>query len=178
MSDGGFKISGVQPGAGGYFAKLPGAAGTVGQAYRVASISGNVMLLEWYTPGSGGVELGETDETAYRGDRGKTAYDHSQLATGNPHSVTASDVGLGNVENAAASSLYETIANVSTLSDAVDGAAVWITTDIAGTNTIAGTLYTTAMGVTQAFMLDAGTYYVWVQRAGINFTNPTEITVA
>jgi len=28
--------------------------------------------------------LGETSNTAYRGDRGKTAYDHSQ-ATGNPH---------------------------------------------------------------------------------------------
>ena len=43
--------------------------------------------------------LGETSSTAYRGDRGKTAYDHSQLTSGNPHSVTASDVGLGNVGN-------------------------------------------------------------------------------
>ena len=41
----------------------------------------------------GGVSLGETSATAYRGDRGKTAYDHSQVTTGNPHSVTASDVG-------------------------------------------------------------------------------------
>jgi hypothetical protein len=36
--------------------------------------------------------LGETSSTAYRGDRGQTAYDHSQ-ATGNPHGATASDVG-------------------------------------------------------------------------------------
>lgn len=43
--------------------------------------------------------LGETSTTAYRGDRGKTAYDHSQLTTGNPHAVTKSDVGLGNVDN-------------------------------------------------------------------------------
>lgn len=48
--------------------------------------------------GSGYVEisqslaLGETSSTAYRGDRGATAYTHSQ-ATGNPHSTTASDVG-------------------------------------------------------------------------------------
>lgn len=48
---------------------------------------------------SSGLELGETDETAYRGDRGKTAYDHSQLASGNPHGVTKTDVGLGNVPN-------------------------------------------------------------------------------
>lgn len=43
--------------------------------------------------------LGETENTAYRGDRGKAAYDHSQLTSGNPHHVTASDVGLGNVDN-------------------------------------------------------------------------------
>jgi hypothetical protein len=36
--------------------------------------------------------LGETDATAYRGDRGKTAYDHSQT-TGNPHGTTAAQVG-------------------------------------------------------------------------------------
>lgn len=43
--------------------------------------------------------LGETSSTAYRGDRGKTAYDHSQLTSGNPHNVTKSDVGLGSVVN-------------------------------------------------------------------------------
>jgi hypothetical protein len=37
--------------------------------------------------------LGETSSTAYRGDRGKTAYDHSQVVTGNPHGTTAADVG-------------------------------------------------------------------------------------
>jgi hypothetical protein len=44
--------------------------------------------------------LGETDSTAYRGDRGKAAYDHSQ-ATGNPHGTSKADVGLGNVNNTA-----------------------------------------------------------------------------
>ncbi len=43
--------------------------------------------------GGGGVELGETSTTAYRGDRGKTAYDHSQVVSGNPHGTTAADVG-------------------------------------------------------------------------------------
>lgn len=32
--------------------------------------------------------LGETSSTAYRGDRGKAAYDHSQIASGNPHGTT------------------------------------------------------------------------------------------
>jgi len=42
--------------------------------------------------GGSGLELGETSSTAYRGDRGKTAYDHSQVVTGNPHGTTAADV--------------------------------------------------------------------------------------
>lgn len=45
--------------------------------------------------------LGETSSTAYRGDRGKTAYDHSQT-TGNPHATTYSDVGADQAGAAAA----------------------------------------------------------------------------
>jgi hypothetical protein len=37
--------------------------------------------------------LGETSATAYRGDRGKIAYDHT-LLTNNPHSVTPTQLGL------------------------------------------------------------------------------------
>ncbi len=47
-----------------------------------------------YTEISASLALGETSATAYRGDRGKTAYDHSQLTSGNPHGVTASDIGV------------------------------------------------------------------------------------
>ena len=52
-----------------------------------------------YAQISEGLALGETQDTAYRGDHGKAAYDHSQLTSGNPHHVTAGDVGLGNVNN-------------------------------------------------------------------------------
>lgn len=37
--------------------------------------------------------LGETSATAYRGDRGKIAYDHSQVTSGNPHGTTAANIG-------------------------------------------------------------------------------------
>lgn len=61
------------------------------------------LMYRWtgatYTEISASLALGETSATAYRGDRGKTAYDHSQLTTGNPHNVTKTDVGLGNVDN-------------------------------------------------------------------------------
>lgn len=45
-----------------------------------------------------GLALGETSTTAYRGDRGATAYTHSQV-TGNPHGVTKADLSLENVDN-------------------------------------------------------------------------------
>ena len=41
--------------------------------------------------GGGGVAIGETASTAYRGDRGKIAYDHS-LSQGNPHNTTTSEI--------------------------------------------------------------------------------------
>lgn len=46
-----------------------------------------------YAEISQSLALGETSSTAYRGDRGKTAYDHSQITSGNPHGTTAADVG-------------------------------------------------------------------------------------
>lgn len=52
-----------------------------------------------YVEISESLALGETENTAYYGDKGKTAYDHSQVTSGNPHNVTKTDVGLGNVGN-------------------------------------------------------------------------------
>ena len=52
-----------------------------------------------YVEISSSLALGTTSSTAYRGDLGNTAYLHSQLKTGNPHSVTAANIGLGNVLN-------------------------------------------------------------------------------
>ena len=51
-----------------------------------------------YVEISQSLALGETSSTAYRGDRGKTAFDHTSL-TNNPHSVTKAQVGLGNCDN-------------------------------------------------------------------------------
>lgn len=45
-----------------------------------------------YVEISQSLALGETSSSAYRGDRGKTAYDHSQT-TGNPHGTTAEQAG-------------------------------------------------------------------------------------
>ena len=62
-------------------------------------------------------------------------------------------------------------------SNPLDGVEVWISTDAAGTNVVAGTLSTDASGQA-TFMLDAGDYYVWRQLSGYNFTNPVAVTVS
>ena len=50
------------------------------------------------------ITLGETEGTAFRGDRGKLAYEHTLPENGtNPHGTTKVDVGLSNVENVTAS---------------------------------------------------------------------------
>ena len=72
-----------------------------------------------YVEISPSLALGETSASAYRGDRGKTAYDHSLLTSGNPHNVTKSDVGLSNVPNLDATNpvnLVQTVLLIRTLS--------------------------------------------------------------
>lgn len=59
----------------------------VNKTYRWGGIS--------YVVIADGVALGETATTAYRGDRGKAAYDHS-ISQGNPHDATTSDIPEGN----------------------------------------------------------------------------------
>ena len=68
----------------------------------------------------GDIVIGETSSSAYRGDRGKIAYDHSNVKTGNPHNVTAAQVGLGNVNNTADASKPVSNATQSALDTKLD----------------------------------------------------------
>jgi hypothetical protein len=62
-------------------------------------------------------------------------------------------------------------------SNPVQGAAVWVSTDEAGTAVVAGSLITPSSGDV-TFLLDAGTYYVRVRKDGFNPVNGEEITVS
>ncbi len=58
----------------------------------------------------------------------------------------------------------------------VDGAEVWVSTDSAGSNVVASGTTDSAGNI--IFMLDVGSYFVFSQRAGINFpTTGTALTV-
>lgn len=73
------------------FVSLP-ATGESGKIYVTLDTN---LTYRWsgsaYVEISASLALGETSSTAYRGDRGKIGYDHSQV-TGNPHLTTATNV--------------------------------------------------------------------------------------
>ena len=52
----------------------------------------------WNSKGSSNLALGETSSTAYRGDRGKTAYDHSQVAHAPSNAQKNSDITKAEIE--------------------------------------------------------------------------------
>ncbi len=76
-----------------------------------------------YVEISPSLALGTTASTAYPGDKGKTAYDHSQKTSGNPHKVTAAEVG------AAPSGHTAAIASASALGHIKLGAGLSVTSD-------------------------------------------------
>lgn len=82
------------------FAALPG-TGDTGKIYT--TIDDN-KTWRWsgsaYVQLDSGLALGSTSATAHRGDHGSTAYTHSQVTSGNPHGVTAAEVGALSTTNA------------------------------------------------------------------------------
>lgn len=64
-----------------------------GVAGGVASLDMSGKIPDEQLPPISGLVLGETSSTAYRGDRGKAAYDHSQILDGsNPHNTAFSNL--------------------------------------------------------------------------------------
>lgn len=68
----------------------------VGQSAKIYVQTSTNLTYRWagtqYTEISPSIALGETESTAYRGDRGQTAYQHTSLAN-NPHNVTYQQLG-------------------------------------------------------------------------------------
>lgn len=68
---------------------------TSGEAGKIYVDTSTNLTHRWtgssYVEVSPSIALGQTSSTAFRGDYGKTAYDHA-LAKGNPHGLTAQDI--------------------------------------------------------------------------------------
>lgn len=59
----------------------------------------------------------------------------------------------------------------------IEGASVWLTTDSAGNNVIAGPMTTSSLGIVTV-LVDAGSYYVWVQKDGYNAIAGQSVSVS
>nr|DAN14824.1 MAG TPA: structural protein [Caudoviricetes sp.] len=98
---------------------------TNGESGKIYIATDTNLQYRWtgtqYAEISSSLALGETSSTAYRGDRGKIAYDHSQKTSGNPHKVTKNDVGLSNVPNVATNDQTPTFTESTTLTKLVSG---------------------------------------------------------
>lgn len=124
--------------------------------------------------------IGETIDTAYRGDRGAITYEHT-LRTDNPHSVNKAQVGLSNVPNVDATSRTnhtgtQAISTVTGLQTSLDGKTDKVST--------ASRIYATDAGMAQTsigYSATAATAGTIVQRGtgGVIVAGaPTETTHA
>lgn len=78
---------------------------TTGESGKIYTALDTNKIYRWsgsaYVVISETVALGTTHSNAGYGDESRAAYNHSTKTSGNPHHVTKTDVGLGNVDNTA-----------------------------------------------------------------------------
>ena len=78
---------------------------TKGESGKIYTALDTNKIYRWsgsaYVVISETVALGTTHSSAGYGDESRAAYNHSTKTSGNPHHVTKTDVGLGNVDNTA-----------------------------------------------------------------------------
>lgn len=78
--------------------------------------------------------------------------------------------------SAGSGSISEEFTIRDTLNNPIPDVRCWISTDLAGTNVVAGTKSTDDFGKV-TFMLDSGTYYLWRNSASFEFPNPVAVTI-
>ena len=78
---------------------------TKGESGKIYTAVDTNKIYRWsgseYVVISETIALGTTHSSAGYGDESRAAYNHSTKTSGNPHHVTKTDVGLGNVDNTA-----------------------------------------------------------------------------
>ena len=93
---------------------------TTGESGKIYTALDTNKIYRWsgsaYVVISETVALGTTHSSAGYGDESRAAYNHSAKTSGNPHHVTKTDLGLGNVENKSSATIRGelTSANVTT----------------------------------------------------------------
>lgn len=170
--------SGDGDGMGLYLADFPGALSLLAEY--------SVVFFEGASPAPEAIpKATQGDPTEYRHSSvtvtAMTQAALAQFITDDTGETAAVDGSVAKISQGTASigsgALVVTITTKTDGGVPLDGVEVWITSDAAGNNVVAGTVCSDAAGLT-TFMLDAATYYVWKQLAGYDFTNPTAIVVS
>jgi hypothetical protein len=170
-----------------YYLALPMIDSTTPASYKTGASPADTA---YYKDGAGAwTSLAITDTFSEIGSTGVYEIDltaaemnHDQVlikvtASGAADDMVMFDMRVELAEDIAGAGAIEHEVTVNEGGNPSDGAEVWVTTDIGGANVVAGTLSTDASG-NATFMLDAGSYYLWAQKSGVNFTNPTAFTVS
>lgn len=89
------KLSGIETGANKYVHPSSHPASMITESTSKRFVS-DAEKSSWN--GKSNLELGESSSTAYRGDRGKVAYDHSQTAHAPPNAQKNSDITKAEIE--------------------------------------------------------------------------------
>jgi hypothetical protein len=141
-------------------------AGAVPSAASIADAVWDELIADHLTAGTTGLKL---NSAASAGDPWSTTL---------PGSYAAGTAGyiVGNVERRGAGSVHYEMTITTAGGAPIDGVEVYVTSDSGGSNVVAGTLYTDALGKV-TFQLDPGVYYRFAQKSGYNFTNPKSFTV-
>ncbi|MEG5173287.1 hypothetical protein [Microcoleus sp. B3-D7] len=145
-----------------------------------------------YVEISASLALGTTSGTAYRGDLGNTAYQHSQLTIGNPHNVTAFQVGLGALTNNLQLTVANNLSDLNSRQTALNNLAGGITANRFlkgnGTNVVFGQVDLATADITGILPIANGTNFVAISgdqsgiggnktfTGAINITNATQST--
>jgi hypothetical protein len=142
----------------------------------LATVDSNVDSIKSVTDQMVFTVSGQIDANALTGGGGDDAATiYSYFTASNRQDQFKADVSSVGVVVGSGAISHEITVNVA--GSPSDGVEVWVSTDSSGSNVVAGTLVTDAFGKA-TFMLDAGTYYLWAQKAGNNFANPTSFSVS
>ena len=155
---------------------------TTGEAGKIYTAKDTNKIYRWsgtaYVVISETIALGITHSTAGYGDESRAAYNHSTVKSGNPHGVTKSDVGLGNVENKSSATIRSelTKANVTTAlgytPPTADTNTHWTTRIVAGAASDTANAATTN-GNTHINVTDDNTFRTGVTIKGSGATSVT-----
>lgn len=136
-------------------------------SYVIEFDANDTVILGDHPPGTNQIRIARLEFTYDDGDSTRTGVEEFSF----PVEKMPDAVGIGGGGNAVTITLTDADSVI------IPDVKVWITSDIAGRDIIAGPLLTNTSGEV-VFNLASGVIYRWAEKSSYTFTNPATITVA